>query len=100
MKYYSTNKDAPQVQLEDAVIKGLAPDKGLYMPENIHRLPDAFFHNIQDMTLQEIAFVVANNFFGDDIDAKDLQHIVYDTLNFDIPLVKVTDNILDRKSVV
>ena len=64
------------------------------MPENIHRFPVAFFHNIHDMTLQVIAFVVANNFFGDDIYAKDLQHIGYDTLNFDIPLVKVTDNIL------
>ena len=93
MKYYSTNKNAPEVTLEDAVIKGLAPDKGLYMPEEIKTLPAPFFHNIEDLNLQDIAFVVASNFFGDDIPAKELQTIVNETMNFDIPLVKVTDNI-------
>ena len=93
MKYYSTNKNAPEVTLEEAVIKGLAPDKGLYMPEEIKTLPAPFFHNIEDLNLQDIAFVVASNFFGDDIPAKELQTIVNETMNFDIPLVKVTDNI-------
>lgn len=93
MHYYSTNKNAPAVSLEEAVIKGLAPDKGLYMPQTIQRLPDAFFHNIAEMSLQEIAFVVASAFFGQDIEAKRLQEIVNDTLSFDIPLVKVTDSI-------
>lgn len=93
MHYYSTNKNAPAVSLEEAVIKGLAPDKGLYMPQTIQRLPDAFFHNIAEMSLQEIAFVVASAFFGQDIEAKRLQEIVNDTLSFDIPLVKVKDSI-------
>lgn len=93
MHYYSTNKNAPAVSLEEAVIKGLAPDKGLYMPQTIQRLPDAFFHNIAEMSLQEIAFVVASAFFGQDIEPKRLQEIVNDTLSFDIPLVKVTDSI-------
>ena len=93
MKYYSTNRQAPEVTLSDAVIKGLAPDKGLYMPEKINPLPASFFDHIQDMTLQEIAFEVAKAFFGEDIPADDLKHIVYDTLQFDIPLVKVNDRI-------
>ncbi|MDO4496565.1 MAG: threonine synthase [Bacteroidales bacterium] len=93
MKYYSTNRQAPEVSLSEAVIKGLAPDKGLYMPEKINPLPQSFFDNIENMSLQEIAFEVAKNFFGEDIPAEDLKHIVYDTLQFDIPLVKVNENI-------
>ena len=93
MKYYSTNRQAPEVSLSEAVIKGLAPDKGLYMPERIKPLPQEFFDHIQDMSLQEIAFEVASCFFGEDIPADDLKHIVYDTLQFDIPLVKVNDSI-------
>lgn len=93
MHYYSTNKNAAMASLEEAVIKGLAPDKGLYMPESIHRLPDPFFHNIHEMSLQDIAFVVASAFFGDDIEAKRLQEIVNETLCFEIPLVNVTDSI-------
>jgi threonine synthase len=93
MKYYSTNKQSPLVSLEEAVIKGLASDRGLYMPEKIKRLPDSFFEGIQDMSYQEIAYQVADAFFGEDIDAETLQSIVYDTLNFDTPVVKVKDNI-------
>ena len=84
MKYYSTNRQAPEVSLSEAVIKGLAPDKGLYMPERIKPLPQEFFDHIQDMSQQEIAFEVASCFFGEDIPADDLKHIVYDTLQFDI----------------
>jgi len=93
MLYYSTNRQAPEVTLSEAVIKGLAPDKGLYMPERINPLPQEFFDNIQDMSLQEIAYEVAKGFFGEDIPADDLKHIVYDTLQFDIPLVKVNESI-------
>lgn len=95
MKYYSTNNREQIVSLEEAVIKGLAPDKGLYMPENIKRLPDAFYHNIENLTLQEIAFVVAEALFDEeDIDSATLKSIVYEAMNFDIPLVKVNDSIL------
>ena len=89
MRYYSTNGKAPLATLEKAVVKGLAEDKGLYMPERIKPLPQAFFDNIQDMSLQEIAYQVADCFFGEDVDAASLRKIVYDTLSFDIPLVKV-----------
>ncbi|MBR5394628.1 MAG: threonine synthase [Bacteroidaceae bacterium] len=90
MKYYSTNGKAPLATLEKAVVKGLAEDKGLYMPERIKPLPKVFFDEIQNMTLQEIAFHVADCFFGEDVDAESLHRIVYDTLSFDIPLVKVS----------
>ena len=93
MRYYSTNGKAPLATLEKAVVKGLAEDKGLYMPERIKPLPQEFFDNIQDMSLQEIAYQVADCFFGEDVDAESLRKIVYDTLSFDIPLVKVEEPI-------
>lgn len=93
MKYYSTNKQAPEVSLQEAVVKGLAPDKGLYMPEKIKVLPQSFYDNIGNMTFQEIAYTVADAFFGEDVEADTLKKIVYDTLSFDTPVVHVNDNI-------
>ncbi len=93
MKYYSTNGQAPIATLEKAVVKGLAEDKGLYMPERIKPLPQSFFDNIDKMSFQEIAYTVADAFFGEDVDAASLKQIVYDTLSFDCPCVKVTDTI-------
>lgn len=93
MNYYSTNGKAPKATLQEAVVKGLAPDKGLYMPEHIHMLPDSFFKNIGTLSLQEISHEVANAFFGEDIEKETLKEIVYDTMNFEIPLVQVTDSI-------
>jgi len=93
MKYYSTNKQAPEVSLQEAVVKGLASDRGLYMPEKIKQLPQTFFDNIGNMSFQEIAYTVADAFFGEDIEADTLKQIVYDTLNFDVPLVHVDKNI-------
>ena len=93
MKYYSTNGKAPFADLQKAVVKGLAEDRGLYMPERIEKLPKAFFDDIQDMKFQDIAYNVASNFFGEDVDEDALQDIVYDTLSFDCPVVKVTENI-------
>ena len=93
MKFYSTNGNAPVADLEKAVVKGLAEDKGLYMPESIKALPQSFFDSIQDKSFQEIAYVVADAFFGEDVDADSLRAIVYDTLSFDCPVKKVTDSI-------
>jgi threonine synthase len=93
MKYYSTNGNAPIADLHKAVVKGLAEDRGLYMPERIQKLPKAFFDNIQDMTFQEIAYNVASAFFGEDVDLDALKDIVYDTLSFDCPVVEVKENI-------
>ena len=93
MQYYSTNGKAPIADLHKAVVKGLAEDRGLYMPEKIKQLPQAFFDTIETKTFQEIAYTVADAFFGEDVDAKSLKQIVYDTLSFDCPVVKVKDNI-------
>ncbi|MCR4765975.1 MAG: threonine synthase [Bacteroidaceae bacterium] len=93
MKYYSTNHQTPDVTLQEAVVKGLAADKGLYMPERIHALPTTFYEQMPQMNLQEVAFEVAKAFFGEDIPADKLRQIVFDTMSFDIPLVKVSNNI-------
>lgn len=93
MKYYSTNKQSQSVSLQEAVVKGLASDRGLFMPEAIKALPSNFYDHIEDLSFQEIAYRVADAFFGEDIPADTLKDIVYDTLNFDVPLVKVEENI-------
>ena len=93
MKYYSTNNKSTQSTLQEAVVKGLASDRGLYMPEVIKSLPDSFFEEMKDLSFQEVAYVVADAFFGEDVEAEDLKKIVYETLNFDVPLVHVNDNI-------
>jgi len=93
MQYYSTNNKTQSVSLQEAVIKGLAADNGLFMPEKIGKFEPSFFENIPQLSFQEIAFRVAQMFFGEDIESSMLKEIVYDTLQFDCPVVKVTDNI-------
>ena len=93
MKYYSTNGKAPIADLQKAVVKGLAEDRGLYMPERINKLPKEFFDNIEKMSFQEIAYAVASAFFGEDVDPDALHDIVFDTLSFDCPVVKVKESI-------
>ncbi len=93
MKYYSTNRQAGDATLEEAVVKGLASDKGLFMPHEIKMLPASFFEEIDQMSFQEISCRVADAFFGEDIPTETLKQIVYDTLNFDVPVVRVKDNI-------
>lgn len=93
MRYYSTNKQAADATLEEAVVKGLASDKGLYMPYTIKPLPQSFYDEIEHLSFQEIAYRVADAFFGEDVPADTLKQIVYDTLNFDVPAVKVKENI-------
>jgi threonine synthase len=93
MKYYSTNKKVSGVSLQDAVVKGLAEDKGLFMPDSIKTLPQSFFDTIENLSFQEIAYSVADAFFGEDVEAEALKKIVYETLNFDVPVVHVNDNI-------
>lgn len=93
MKYYSTNKQAPDATLEEAVVKGLAADKGLFMPREIKPLPSSFYDEIENLSFQEMAYRVADAFFGEDVPADTLKQIVYDTLSFDVPAVKVKENI-------
>lgn len=93
MKYYSTNRKAADATLEEAVVKGLASDRGLFMPREIKPLPREFYDHMEQLGFQEIAYKVADAFFGEDIPADTLKQIVYDTLSFDVPLVRVTDRI-------
>jgi len=93
MKYYSTNKKVAPASLQVAVVDGLAGDRGLFMPESIKTLPASFFDNIQNLSFQEMSYVVADAFFGEDIESETLKKIVYDTLSFETPLVKVKENI-------
>ena len=72
MKYYSLNRNAPIVSFEEAVVKGLAPDKGLYFPDNITPLPSSFFQNIENLSNEEIAFEAIKQFVGNDIPEKNL----------------------------
>ena len=93
MNYYSTNGKAPLASLRKAVVKGLAEDRGLYMPESIKTLPEEFFDNIDKMTFQEVSCAVADAFFGEDVEKEALHRIVCETLSFDCPVKKVTDSI-------
>ena len=93
MRYYSTNGKAPLASLREAVVGGLAPDRGLYMPERIKPMPKAFFRDLPKLNLQETAYAVATNFFGEDVDPEALERIVYGALNFRIPAVEVSSRI-------
>lgn len=93
MKYYSTNKQAPLASLEEAVVKGLAGDKGLFMPQQIARLDKETIRDLKNKSFHEIACIVARAFFGEDIEPETLDAIVKDTLSFDTPVVPVTDSI-------
>ena len=93
MRYYSTKKCSSYADLKEAVIKGLAPDKGLFMPERVDRLPDYFLDSIEKYSFREIAYIVAENLFGEDVPDHVLRDIVYGTLSFDAPLVEVKDGV-------
>ncbi|WP_397362658.1 threonine synthase [Olleya sp. R77988] len=93
MNYYSLNKKAPNTTFKDAVIKGLAPDKGLYFPETITPLPASFFENIDNLSHNEIAFQALQQFVSPDIPKAVLKTIIEDTLSFDFPVVQFNDSI-------
>src|SRR5690606_14166524 len=79
--------------LKEAVIRGQAPDKGLYMPERINTLPDTFYQNLKGLPFQEVALKVGWAMFRDDMELGDLKRIIDDSLNFPIPLVKVEEGV-------
>ena len=93
MKYYSTNHSADMASLEYAVVKGLAPDKGLFMPEKINMISPDVIANMKNLSFSEIACLVAENLFDEDIEKDVLDKIVCDTLSFDVAAVSVNDDI-------
>ncbi|CAM4305060.1 threonine synthase [Zobellia nedashkovskayae] len=93
MNFYSLNKKAPEVSFKDAVIKGIAPDKGLYFPEKIEPLPKRFFENIEDLTDHEIAFNAIHQFVSKEIPNERLREIIAKVLDFEFPVVEIEENV-------
>jgi len=93
MQFYSLNKQAPNVSFAEAVVRGLAPDRGLYFPESITPLPSSFFENIENMDKVDVAYEAIKQFVADEIPEADLKEILADVLSFDFPIVPITDNI-------
>ena len=93
MKYYSLNHNAPQVSFKEAVIQGLASDRGLYFPETITPLAPTFFDTIENLSNEEIAYQAIQQFVGDEIPEITLRTIIKDTLCFDFPLIEVEKGI-------
>lgn len=93
MNYYSLNHKAPNTTFKDAVIKGIAPDRGLYFPETITPLPQSFWDNIHNLSYSEIAFEAIKQFVSPEIPEAILKTIVEETLCFDFPVVKLNDKI-------
>ncbi|MBP9926995.1 MAG: threonine synthase [Cyclobacteriaceae bacterium] len=89
MNYYSTNNKNQKVSLREAVIQGLAPDNGLYMPEEIPGLSQSFFKTLQDKSLAEIAYNVSKAMLGDDLPESEIIEIIDHTIQFDAPLVSI-----------
>ena len=93
MKYFSLNQNGQKVSFQEAVIQGLASDKGLYFPETITPLPEDFFENIEQLSNEEIAFQAIQQFVGNEIPEMQLKLIITETLCFDFPTVKVDEGI-------
>lgn len=93
MNFYSLNKKAPIVSFKDAVIKGIAPDRGLYFPESITPLPASFFEKIEELSNHDIAFNAIHQFVSDDIPNEKLKEIITHVLDFNFPIVEIEDTI-------
>ncbi|QOD59591.1 threonine synthase [Polaribacter haliotis] len=93
MNYYSLHHKSPKTTFKNAVVEGLAKDRGIYFPETITPLSKDFIDNIENYTNQEIAFEVIKQFVGDEIPTEKLKEIIEETVSFDFPVVKITDNI-------
>jgi threonine synthase len=93
MQYNSTQRRSPRASLAEAVMQSRADDGGLYMPQHLPVIPDAFFKNFAEMTFAEIAYVLGNLLYGPEIRSANIKHIVDQSFNFDVPIVKVSDNI-------
>ena len=93
MKFYSLNDSHIKATFKEAVIAGIAPDKGLYFPESITPLPTDFFEHIDELSHHEIAFQAIHQFVSDDIPDTVLKEIIANTLDFDFPVVDIEENV-------
>lgn len=92
MNYYSLNRKAPNTTFKEAVVRGIAPDKGLYYPEFITPLPKSFFDTIENLSYEEIAYESIKQFVATDIPENILKTIIAETLSFDFPIVSINEN--------
>ena len=93
MRYFSLNRKSPHVTFREAVVRGIAPDRGLYFPETISELPEGFFSKIEDLDKNELALALISQFVGDEIPEQELFELIKDVLSFDFPLVPVEPNV-------
>ena len=93
MKYYSTKNPVYKVSFKNALLKSLAPDMGLYMPEYIPKFDTKFITSLNELSFQEICLQITSLFLSDDIDKHNLKKIVETSINFDAPLVKFNHNV-------
>ncbi|MDF0708628.1 threonine synthase [Flagellimonas okinawensis] len=93
MKFHSLNDKNIQASFKEAVIAGIAPDKGLYFPELITPLPSDFFQHIEALSNHEIAFRAIHQFVSDDIPDEALRDIIANTLDFDFPVVDIEEGV-------
>ena len=93
MKYFSLNHNSKSTLFHNAVKRGLAPDRGLYFPETIPQLPQSFFDGIEKMSIPEMAYRVIKPYVGNKFLKEKLMEIVKETLDFDFPIIDITDNI-------
>ena len=93
MRYYSLNNSSPLTSFKKAVQNGIAPDRGLYFPEEIIPISEDFINNIRDYSNEEIAYEVIKQFIGDEIPANILKEIIKKTISFDFPVVNLDQNI-------
>ncbi|SNS57414.1 threonine synthase [Belliella buryatensis] len=91
MNFYSTNNPNHQVNLKEAVIKGLAPDQGLYMPIKIPKLSTEFIQKLSDLSFKEIGYEVIGTLFEDQLAPSQIKALVDHTLIFDAPLVEIEE---------
>ena len=93
MLYYSTTNRSPKVSLKEAVLKGMPPDGGLYLPESLPVMPDKFFQDLPEMTFQSVSYEIAKALLGGDVPSDVLQKIIVEALNFETPLVAISEKI-------
>ena len=91
MLYYSTTDRSHKVSLKEAVLKGMPPDGGLYLPESSPVMPDKFFQDLPEMTFQSVSYEIAKALLGGDVPSDVLQKIIVEALNFETPLVAISE---------
>ncbi|MEY4273334.1 MAG: Threonine synthase [Bacteroidota bacterium] len=93
MKLYSTKHESADVDLQEAIFRGLPPDNGLYMPYEIPVMPASFFETIHTLSLPEIAKAVCQNLLGDDLTDAEIEGIIDSSMTFEAPVVSLEENV-------